>query len=325
LNILTANLLLSTFVFWVAARIYLLPKLPQLKPQTVLLPILLLHSLRHLGLMFLAPGATYAGIPAQFAYPAAFGDLLAAVPRHDCNPYSHPAASRVDLQRGGNARSRRSDRAGDDLWRSCLYGPGVLDSRVLGPGAAGDALPHFCNSPERKDRSMGKLKGKVAFITGGNSGIGLATAKEFVEQGASVVVSGRDQKTLTEVAKELGPDALAVRADVAKLPEIDKLFAAIKAKYGRIDVLFVNAGIGKFLPFEAVTEDVHQRAPRNAQLQRLRREQGRAAFARPHAVRGAAGGDRQDGAVSRQLALLVPSRYGNRRRRRHEPAVIFQL
>jgi hypothetical protein len=79
MNILTVNLLFSTFVFWVAARIYLLPRLHELKPQTVLLPILLLHSFRHLGLMFLAPGATYAGIPPQFAYPAAFGDLLAAI------------------------------------------------------------------------------------------------------------------------------------------------------------------------------------------------------------------------------------------------------
>jgi hypothetical protein len=78
-NILTVNLVLSTFVFWAAARIYVLPKLPQLSPPAVLLPILLLHSLRHLGLMFLAPGATYAGIPAQFAYPAAFGDLLTAL------------------------------------------------------------------------------------------------------------------------------------------------------------------------------------------------------------------------------------------------------
>jgi len=78
-NILTINLLFSTFVFWVAARIYVLPRLSQLEPQAVLLPILLLHSFRHLGLMFLAPGATYAGIPPQFAYPAAFGDLAAAL------------------------------------------------------------------------------------------------------------------------------------------------------------------------------------------------------------------------------------------------------
>lgn len=78
MSILTINLLLSTAVFWAAARIYVLPQLHQLSPRTVLVPILLLHSLRHLGLMFLAPGATYAGIPAQFAYPAALGDLLAA-------------------------------------------------------------------------------------------------------------------------------------------------------------------------------------------------------------------------------------------------------
>ncbi len=79
MNVLTVNLLFSTFVFWVVARIYLLPKLSELSPQAVLVPILLLHSFRHLGLMFLAPGATYAGIPPQFAYPAAFGDLLAAL------------------------------------------------------------------------------------------------------------------------------------------------------------------------------------------------------------------------------------------------------
>ena len=79
MNILTVNLLFSTFVFWVAARIYVFPKLADLRPQTLLLPILLLHALRHLGLMFLAPGATYAGIPPRFAYPAAFGDLLAAL------------------------------------------------------------------------------------------------------------------------------------------------------------------------------------------------------------------------------------------------------
>ena len=79
LNILTANLVLSTLVFWIAARLYLLPNLAQISPRAVLLPILLLHSFRHLGLMFLAPGATYAGMPEQFAYPAAFGDLLAAL------------------------------------------------------------------------------------------------------------------------------------------------------------------------------------------------------------------------------------------------------
>jgi hypothetical protein len=79
MTILTVNLLFSTLVFSIAARLYVLPRLHELRPRTVLLPILLLHAFRHLGLMFLAPGATYAGIPPQFAYPAAFGDLLAAV------------------------------------------------------------------------------------------------------------------------------------------------------------------------------------------------------------------------------------------------------
>ncbi|HEY3073608.1 MAG TPA: SDR family oxidoreductase [Burkholderiales bacterium] len=104
---------------------------------------------------------------------------------------------------------------------------------------------------------MGKLKGKVAVITGGNSGIGLATAREFIDQGAKLVISGRDQKTLDDAAKALGRDVLAVRADVARLADIDKLFAAVQAQFGRIDVLFVNAGIGKFSPFEAVSEEFY--------------------------------------------------------------------
>jgi hypothetical protein len=78
MNILTVNLLLSTFVFWIAARIYVVPRLGQWGERSILVPILLLHSLRHLGLMFLAPGGVYPGMPAQFAYPAAYGDLLAA-------------------------------------------------------------------------------------------------------------------------------------------------------------------------------------------------------------------------------------------------------
>src|SRR5439155_27104263 len=79
MNILTVNLLFSTLVFWSAAKLYVLPKLHEFEPRIVLLPILLLHSMRHLGLMFLAPGATYPGMPPQFAYPAAFGDMLASV------------------------------------------------------------------------------------------------------------------------------------------------------------------------------------------------------------------------------------------------------
>jgi NAD(P)-dependent dehydrogenase (short-subunit alcohol dehydrogenase family) len=104
---------------------------------------------------------------------------------------------------------------------------------------------------------MGKLTGKVAVITGGNSGIGLATAKEFLEHGAQVVISGRDQKTLDAAARELGAEVLVVRADVARLADIDKLFAEVKRKFGRVDVLFVNAGIGRFTALEEVTEEIY--------------------------------------------------------------------
>lgn len=78
-RILTLNLIGTTVVFYVAARIYLLPHLGRLQPKSVLIPILLLHSLRHLGLMFLTRGATYPGLPQQFAYPAAIGDFITAV------------------------------------------------------------------------------------------------------------------------------------------------------------------------------------------------------------------------------------------------------
>ena len=79
MNVLTVNLVFSTLVFWIAAKLYVFPRLQELQPRTILLPILLLHSTRHLGLMFLAPGATYPGLAGEFAYPAAFSDLLAAV------------------------------------------------------------------------------------------------------------------------------------------------------------------------------------------------------------------------------------------------------
>lgn len=79
MNVLTFNLAYGTLVCWVAARIYVLPRLGERSPRSVLLPILLLHSLRHLGLMFVAPGATHPGLPTAFAYPGALGDLTAAL------------------------------------------------------------------------------------------------------------------------------------------------------------------------------------------------------------------------------------------------------
>jgi len=102
---------------------------------------------------------------------------------------------------------------------------------------------------------MKKLDGKVAVVTGGNSGIGLATAREFQQQGAKVVITGRDQHTLDDAKQELGNDVLAVRSDTSRLADIDKLFAVVKEKLGKIDVLFINAGVGKFVPLESVTEE----------------------------------------------------------------------
>ena len=105
---------------------------------------------------------------------------------------------------------------------------------------------------------MSAFTNKVAVITGGNSGIGLATAKEFSRRGAKVVISGRDEKTLAEAAASIGGDTLAVRADVSRLADLDKLFARTKERFGAIDVLFVNAGGGKLLPIEQITEAIYE-------------------------------------------------------------------
>jgi NAD(P)-dependent dehydrogenase (short-subunit alcohol dehydrogenase family) len=102
---------------------------------------------------------------------------------------------------------------------------------------------------------MGKLDGKIAVITGGNSGIGLATAKRFAAEGAKVVITGRRQAELDQAVAEVGHGAIGVRGDVAKLADLDRLYATVKEKHGRVDVLFANAGGGKFAPLGAITEE----------------------------------------------------------------------
>src|SRR5947199_9206518 len=101
---------------------------------------------------------------------------------------------------------------------------------------------------------MSLLAGKVAVVAGGNSGIGLATAREFHANGAKVVIAGRDRGTLEEVARQLGQDVLSVQADVTKLSDIDKLMARTNETFGKLDILFVNAGIFKGVPLEEVDE-----------------------------------------------------------------------
>ncbi|MBC6982471.1 glucose 1-dehydrogenase [Caulobacter sp. 17J80-11] len=102
---------------------------------------------------------------------------------------------------------------------------------------------------------MGRLEGKVAVVTGGNSGIGLATAERFVAEGARVFVTGRRQAELDAAAARIGRNVTAVRADVSNLADLDRLFATVKAEAGRIDVLFANAGGGEFAPLGEITEE----------------------------------------------------------------------
>src|SRR6201991_80138 len=101
---------------------------------------------------------------------------------------------------------------------------------------------------------MKKLEGKVAVITGGNSGIGLATARRFVEEGARVVISGRREKELKEAAALIGRNVTTIMGDVTRLQDLDRLYAVVKEKHGHIDVLFANAGWGEVATLEAATE-----------------------------------------------------------------------
>src|ERR1700730_16407284 len=100
-----------------------------------------------------------------------------------------------------------------------------------------------------------KLEGKVAVVTGGSAGIGLATAKLFAEQGAAVFITGRRQAELDAAVRQIGPKAVAIEADASNMADLAHLFDTVKAAKGRIDVLFANAGIYEFTPFGAITEE----------------------------------------------------------------------
>jgi NAD(P)-dependent dehydrogenase (short-subunit alcohol dehydrogenase family) len=101
----------------------------------------------------------------------------------------------------------------------------------------------------------GKLEGKVAVVTGGNSGIGLATAKRFVAEGAYVFITGRRQAQLDAAVKEIGNNVSGVQGDVAKLGDLDRLYATVKTTKGRIDILFANAGSAELAPLGAITDE----------------------------------------------------------------------
>ncbi|TMB03420.1 MAG: glucose 1-dehydrogenase [Deltaproteobacteria bacterium] len=101
---------------------------------------------------------------------------------------------------------------------------------------------------------MAKLEGKVAVVTGGNSGIGLATAKRFVAEGAHVFITGRRQAELDAAVSQIGKNVSGVQGDVSNLSDLDRLYATVKQQKGRVDVLFANAGLGEFVPLGQITE-----------------------------------------------------------------------
>jgi NAD(P)-dependent dehydrogenase (short-subunit alcohol dehydrogenase family) len=104
----------------------------------------------------------------------------------------------------------------------------------------------------------GKFQGKVVVVTGGTSGIGLASAQNFAAEGATVYISGRREAELTAAIKSIGGDVTGVQADMSKLSDIDRLYDAVQQKHGQIDVLFANAGGGSMLPLGAITEDHYE-------------------------------------------------------------------
>ena len=103
---------------------------------------------------------------------------------------------------------------------------------------------------------MGKLEGKIALITGGNSGIGLATAKEFVNEGAYVFITGRRERELAAAVDAIGKNVIGIQGDMAKLADLDRVYAKIKQDKGRLDIVFANAGVAKYAALGDITEEL---------------------------------------------------------------------
>jgi len=107
------------------------------------------------------------------------------------------------------------------------------------------------------EKYRGRLEGKIALVTGGTSGIGLATAKQFVTEGAYVFITGRREPELATAVKEIGTSVTGIQGDVSKLGDLARLFAQIKQEKGRLDILFANAGFAKFGSFGQITEEFY--------------------------------------------------------------------
>jgi NAD(P)-dependent dehydrogenase (short-subunit alcohol dehydrogenase family) len=119
------------------------------------------------------------------------------------------------------------------------------------------ALANKITAITTKEHTMGKLEGKVALVTGGNSGIGLATAKQFVNEGAYVFITGHREPELAAAVKEIGNNVTGVQGDVSNLGDLDRLLAQIKQEKGKLDIVFANAGVAKYAPLGTITEEFY--------------------------------------------------------------------
>src|SRR6266852_4213997 len=106
-----------------------------------------------------------------------------------------------------------------------------------------------------REKYMGKLEGKIALVTGGNSCIGLATAKQFVNEGAYVFITGRRDAELAAAVREIGRNVTGVQGDVSNVGDLDRLFAQIKREKGKLDIVFANAGVSKYAPLGQITKE----------------------------------------------------------------------
>src|SRR5258708_2130959 len=157
-------------------------------------------------------------------------------------------------------RTADTDRRG---WRQSSsridFAPPMCAPPHSTPDSGGPMLRLSGASPNDQRRSlkgefMGKLEGKVAVITGGSSGLALASARRFVEEGAYVFITGRRQEALDEAVKLIGRNVTGVRGDAANLDDLDRLFDTVKREKGKIDVLFASAGMGEAVPLGEITE-----------------------------------------------------------------------
>jgi NAD(P)-dependent dehydrogenase (short-subunit alcohol dehydrogenase family) len=113
------------------------------------------------------------------------------------------------------------------------------------------------NKITSEEKYMGKLEEKIALVTGGNGGIGLATAKQFVNEGAYVFITGRRAPELDRAVKEIGRNVTGVQGDASKLGDLDRLFAQIKREKGKLDIVFANAGVARYAPLGSITEEFY--------------------------------------------------------------------